>query len=136
MRSDGTVLLKERPYTKQHGTLRFAIIPPESHKAYDEEPFKGLWRKAGAAIHSTQELIFVGYSLPPTDLHSTALFRTSVKKHSLLSLVTVNPDREARKRTRDVVQRGLTEKTRVLVFDDLSEFVAAKRSLWETPRHS
>jgi hypothetical protein len=127
------IQLKERPYTKQHGNLRFTIIPPESHKAYDQEPFKGVWRKAGAAINKARGLIFIGYSLPPTDLHSTALLRTSVKKESLRSLVIVNPDREARKRTRDVVRRGLSEKTHVLVFDELKEFVAAKRSLRETP---
>jgi hypothetical protein len=30
------VKLKRRPYTKQHGNLRFTIIPPESIKRYDE----------------------------------------------------------------------------------------------------
>jgi len=128
---DGKVRLKERPYTKQHGNLRFTIIPPESHKPYEEKPFRGLWAKAAAAINRAQCLVLIGYSLPPTDLHATALFRTSVKKGSLRSLVIVNPDREARKRTRDVLQRGLTQKTRVLVFDELREFVSTDRRLWD-----
>ena len=65
-----------------------------------------------------------------TDLHSTALFGTSVKKERLKCLVVVNPDREARKRTREVLQRGLTPNTKVLSFDYFSEFLSADRSLW------
>lgn len=124
------ILLKERPYTKQHGGLRFTIIPPEWNKEYDRGAFARLWKSASAAIHQAQEIIFIGYSLPSTDMHSTVLFRTSVKRDGLKALVVVNPDQEARKRTRDVVQRGIKKSTRVLSFDRLADFVAADRGLW------
>jgi hypothetical protein len=127
---EAQVLLKERPYTKQHGGLRFTIIPPEWNKEYDRGAFARLWKSASAAIHQAQEIIFIGYSLPSTDMHSTVLFRTSVKKDALKALVVVNPDPEARKRTRDVVQRGIKKSTRVLSFDRLADFVAADRGLW------
>jgi len=126
----GKIKLKQRPYTKQKGNLKFTIIPPEWNKDYDTYPFKGLWQQAGDALHNPQHLVLIGYSLPSTDLHSTALFRVSVKKQSLKSLVIVNPDPEARFRIRDVLKRGIDKKTKVLVFDTLEEFVAVDRALW------
>ena len=124
------VTLKKRPYTRQNGNLQFTIIPPEWHKAYDEGAFSELWSKAAEAIHRANSIVFIGYSMPATDLHSTALFRTSVKKKKLKHITVVNPDREARRRIRAVVQRGMTSSTRVLSFDCLSHFVASDRSVW------
>jgi hypothetical protein len=74
------------------------------------------------------------YSLPPTDLHSTALLRTSVKKEGLESLIVVNPDREARRRTRDILHRGLNAETKVLSFNTLEELVSAQKSGIAIPR--
>lgn len=127
-----SVKLKQRPYTKQGGNMRFSIIPPEWHKAYDEGVFARLWQQAAAAINRAHHVVLIGYSLPPTDLHSTALFRTSIKPGSLKGLVVVNPDRSARRRTRSVLQRGLQASTRVLSFDSFDHFVAADRCVWET----
>jgi hypothetical protein len=128
---DYSVALKKRPYTRQNGNLKFTIIPPEWHKGYDKGAFAKLWGNAAAAIHRAQHVIFIGYSLPTSDLHATALFRTSVKRKSLKSLVVVNPDRDSRKRCRMVFQRGLSPDTRVLSFDRLEHFVAAPRATWE-----
>jgi hypothetical protein len=125
------VTLKERPYTKQQGHLRFTIIPPESNKRYDEGVFKRTWKQAGQALHRADTLVVIGYSFPPTDSHANALFLISVKREGLRFLVLVNPDRDARRRARDVLKRGLGSSTQVLVFDKLSEFAAADRSLWE-----
>ena len=98
------VNLKQHPYTKRKGNLRFSIIPPEWQKAYDQGAFALLWKQASAAIHRADRIILIGYSLPATDLHSTALFRTSIKKAALKSLTVVNPDSAARKRIRSVLQ--------------------------------
>ena len=126
------VKLKKRPYTKQAGeSLNFTIIPPESNKEYDKGVFGKLWSKASDAIYKSEHIVVIGYSLPPTDLHSTTLFRTSVHGGKLKSLVIVNPDRDARKRIRSVFQRGFNETTRVLSFDHFSEFLVADRSLWD-----
>ena len=125
------VKLKHRPYTKQKGKLRFTIIPPESNKRYDQGVFKKLWYQAGQALHRARHIVVIGYSFPPMDSHANALFRISSKSESLKSLVIVNPDRDARRRAREILKRGLSSQTRVLVFDRLSEFVAADRKLWE-----
>jgi hypothetical protein len=125
------VHLKERPYTRQHGNMRFSIIPPESNKRYDESIFRRIWKQAGQALHRAEQLVVIGYSFPVTDSHSHALFRISVKNEGLRSLVLVNPDQEARRRAREVLKRGLGPRTRVVIFDKFNEFVAADRSLWE-----
>jgi hypothetical protein len=130
-RDQEKVKLKQRPYTTQFGNLRFTIIPPESNKRYEEGIFKGLWYQAGQALHRASTLVVIGYSFPISDLHATALFRVSTKREALKSLVIVNPDREARRRSRDVLRRGLSNKTKVLVFDTLKEFAAVGRALWD-----
>ncbi len=132
-RDEAHVLLKEGPYT-QHGTLKFSILPPEWSKHYDRGVFACIWRLASAAIHKAEHLIFIGYSLPAKDMHSTVLFRTSVKKEGLKSVVVVNPDPGARRRTSDVVQHGLSKSTRVLSFDFFREFAAADGGLWRDER--
>lgn len=130
-KKDAQLDLKERPYTKQRGDLRFAIIPPESDKRYDKGFFQGLWRQAREALFRTETLVFIGYSLPATDQHATALFRVAVKGGGLKSLVVVNPDKEARRRIRGVVQRGLDPDTRVYSFDKLEDFACCERTLWD-----
>jgi hypothetical protein len=110
--------------------MKFTIIPPEWHKAYDEGIFSTLWKKAAGAINQAEHIVTVGYSLPVTDLHANALFRTSIRARKLNSLVVVNPDREARRRTRTVLQRGMNRDTRVLSFDRLADFVAAEPAIW------
>jgi len=124
------VNLKKRPYTKQLGTPRYTIIPPESNKAYDKGIFATLWKNAAQALGRAKHLIFIGYSLPATDLHSTALFRTSIKSGQLKSLVIANPDQFARARTRSVLQSALGEKTRILSCDSFEEFLQIDRSVW------
>ncbi|MEQ9095370.1 MAG: hypothetical protein RIE32_03815 [Phycisphaerales bacterium] len=122
--------LKQRPYTRQAGeNMRFTILPPESQKAYDTGVFRGLWQGAAHALNKAEQIVLIGYSLPVTDMHATALFRTSVSK-KLKSLVVVNPDRTARRRCREVFKRSMQPSTRVVSFDYLSEFVAADPRIW------
>jgi hypothetical protein len=127
------VRLKRLPYARKKGDLRFTIIPPESHKAYDRGVFSRLWKNAGKAIRRAEHVVVVGYSMPQTDAHSTAIFRTNLQPGQLKSLVVVNPDREARYRIRSVLQRGFGRATRVLSFDRLEHFVAAQRATWAVP---
>jgi hypothetical protein len=124
--------LKQRPYTKQRGEkMHFNIIAPEWQKEYDSGVFAKLWKDASAAIHRAKHVVFVGYSLPETDLHATALFRSSVKKDGLKSLIIVNPNREARKRTRTVLQRGITKNTKILSLEYLQHLNALGRKVWD-----
>jgi len=122
--------LKERPYTRQHGNLRFEIIPPEWNKHFDEGVFGKLWVAARDEIHKAKTIVVIGYSFPAIDLHTAALFRVGVAKKRLKTVVVVNPDREARRRTRTVLERGFSPSTRVLVFNSFKEFATVDKSLW------
>jgi hypothetical protein len=127
----GWFKLKERPYTRQKGNLSFEIIPPEWNKQFDAPVFKRLWGIARDEIHKATTIVVIGYSFPSTDLHTAALFRVGLSPGKLKRVVIVNPDREARRRTRDVLSRGFSKRTRVLVFDHLAEFANIGRSLWD-----
>lgn len=132
------VHLKMDPYTKKNGELQFDIIPPEWNKKYDSGVFADLWKHAGDSIYQTDHIILIGYALPPTDLHSSTLFRTSLNKRGLKSLVIVNPDPLARRQIRQTFLRGIVSNpnskartTKVLSFNYWEEFLAADRNLWE-----
>ncbi len=129
-RNDKKVALKQRPYTKQHGTPHYSIIAPESNKAYDTGLFATLWANAAEALGHARNLLVIGYSLPATDLHATALFRTSIRRDQLNSLVVMNPSQQDRARVRSVVQAGISEKTRVLSFSSVEEFLATDTCIW------
>jgi hypothetical protein len=128
---DYEVTLKERPYTYQGRGMRFTIIPPEYVKRFEAGVFRDLWNHAFRTIARAENLVFMGYSLPVTDAHATALFRTGVKADGLKALVVANPDREVRRRVRSVVQRGLSKETRVLSLESFEEFVHVPRDLWD-----
>lgn len=131
--SKSSVKLKQRPYTMQAGSkLRFDIIPPEWNKHYDQGYFKQIWRRAAAAIREAETIVSIGYSFPATDLHTSSLFRISIPKR-LKSVVIVNPSKDARRRTMQVLSRGLTPETRVLVYDRFAEFAHVPRAIWDRP---
>lgn len=125
------VRLKQRPQTKQFGNLQFTIIPPEWNKAYNKSVFLKTWKDAATAIYRANQIVFIGYSLPQADLHSTALFRTSVQKQKLKSLIIVNPDKEVRKRIRSVMLGGLSRDTKILSYNLFEHFISSDRKIWD-----
>lgn len=125
------LVLKQRPYTFQGRGMRFTIIPPEYEKPYDIGMFRDIWNRAFKALARAEHLVFVGYSLPATDAHATALFRAAVRRNRLRGLVVADPDREVRRRIRGVVLRAVSERTRVLSLCTLAEFVAVPRDEWD-----
>lgn len=114
---------------KQHlyqnvGIPRFTIIPPEWNKESLNRPtFKRVWKEAAARIHKEKIFVFVGFSFVPTDLYAASLFQISINK--IRKLIIVNPDREARRRTRTVLNRGITNDTLIVQFDDFKQFSLA-----------
>jgi len=126
------VTLKAHPYRNPNGgDMNFKIIPPESRKSYDEGRFGEIMVSAFKSLRAATRIVAIGYSLPPSDQHAEALLRFGVKQGAIESLVVVNPDREARRRVRTALVRGLDLKTRVLSFDSLEEFVNAETSIWK-----
>jgi hypothetical protein len=128
--SEAQFRLKQRPYTRQYGNLKFEIIPPESVKRFDEGVFGALWRRAAKELHRATSLVVIGYSFPLSDQHTSALFRLGIRRRALKKVCIVNRDPEARRRAREIIKPGLSEDARVLSFDSLEAFSSARRGLW------
>lgn len=130
MKGGEGIKLKQRPYTRRHGDLDFEILPPVSRKNFDQGLFRALWQRASRAIHETDTMVLIGYSFPATDLHSVALFGSSVAAKELRNLTIVNPDQSSRTRAVDVLRRGIGDDTRIIEFDTLAEFARTSWTLW------
>ena len=123
--------LKKYPYTRRHRNLHFQVIPPEWNKQFDKGIYGRIWAEAAKRIHGAETVVVIGYSFPLTDLHTSALFRVSVKAKKLRNLVIVNPDSEARKRAQDILRKGMEITTRVMVFDSFASFIKTPRDVWD-----
>ena len=106
----------------QRGDLRFEIAPPEWNKPTRSGVYVPVWRRARKALREAKGLLFIGYSLPETDLPVQALLTVERTPRPLELLITVNPDQRARQRIRAVLQRRLDKETRVLSFDRFEDF--------------
>lgn len=106
----------------QNGNLKFEIAPPEWNKPTRSGVYVPVWRKAREALRDARGIIFIGYSLPEADLPVQALLKVDSDAPKLDLLITVNPDREARKRIRSVLQHRLGKRTRILSFERFEDF--------------
>lgn len=117
--------LRER-WWHQYGQLKFEIAPPEWNKPIRSGVYKEVWRHARKALRESRTLVFIGYSLPETDLPARALFMVDagVKKTApnLRLLVVANPDPQARHRIRQVLAGRIGPNTRIMTFDSFGEF--------------
>lgn len=88
------------------------IVPPTYLKDFSRPIFRQLWRCCTDVLSTPKELIFLGYSLPPVDLHSQYIFRCGFhnqiegrlkndgtrQRHARTGpakVTIVNPDRDA-----------------------------------------
>ena len=119
------IILKQRLY-QTRGTPRFTIIPPEWNKESLRRPtFRRIWKEAASRIHKEKIFVFIGFSFVPTDLYAASLFQISIKEKGIKKLIIVNPDKEARRRTRAILNRGISEDTLIIQYDSLEEFSKA-----------
>lgn len=69
------------------------LIPPLLVKKYSEPNIRYLWNESLKKIGQSMELIFIGYSLPPTDFATETLFRAALeKKQRDIPVSIINPD--------------------------------------------
>ncbi len=111
-----------RRWWHQKGKLQFEIAPPEWNKPTRSGVYVPIWRRARQALQNPKALIFIGYSLPETDLPVQALLTVERTPEPLEVLIIVNPDQSARHRIRSVLRQRLDTSTRVLSFDRLEDF--------------
>lgn len=119
------VKLEKKPYNIKTADGR--IVPPTWFKSLNEEPYASVWKQARLGIRRCRALIVIGYSVPQTDIFSRALFKAEVgskeKREKLDLLILANPDREARRRFIELVQKGIESKTRILEFDYFKDLI-------------
>lgn len=117
------VSLEGDPYNIDSAKDR--IVPPTWFKRLDQEPYASVWKRARHEIRKCRALIVIGYSVPPTDLFSRALFKaevsSKVQREKLDFLAIANPDRSARQRFVDLVSGGIEHSTRVLEFENFRQ---------------
>jgi hypothetical protein len=112
-------------------SARGNIIPPTWDKQIlGEWPWKPVWQEASNMLEQTRCLIVIGYSVPPTDLSSQALIRSSLSEGNLRLVVVANPDPEARARVIDLARGAITPSTRIFELEQLQDFA---QLLDETP---
>lgn len=122
----GEIYLKQRLH-QMYGTPRFTIIPPEWNKGAREQPvFNLLWRRAFRAIQMAEQIVIVGFSFTPTDLHVESLFRLALAQSRLRTLVVANPSSDDRHRIRRIFARPLAANQAVVrQYESLQAMVAA-----------
>jgi hypothetical protein len=124
-----TLDLRVDPYAQQ--AARANVIPPTWDKTVlGAWPWKPVWEEASRYLQKVRCLIVVGYSVPPTDLMSQALMKSSLSSADLRLLVVVNPDPQARARVIDLARSAIRPKTRIIELGALQDFALL---LDETP---
>lgn len=107
------------------------VIPPTWDKSIlSTWPWKPIWKAASRHLQEARCLVTIGYSVPPTDLMTQALIKSSLGNTDLRLLVVVNPDPIARQRVIDLARAGIKAKTRVIELGTLMDFALL---LDETP---
>ena len=96
--SNNNLLKLQDTFKCQHcgsDNLEKFIVPPVSNKMIHENSFlRNQWILAREKLLSVDELIFIGYSFPPTDYYSEWLFRQlrMIDDCNDISIKVVNPD--------------------------------------------
>jgi hypothetical protein len=104
--------------------LTFEIAPPEWNKPTRSGVYVPVWRRARKSLSTAEAIVFIGYSLPETDLPVQALLTVERSPSALTLLVVVNPDHSSRRRIRETLRRRVNDETRVLSFDRFEHFHA------------
>jgi hypothetical protein len=118
---DAKLDLRAEAYVQR--AARSNVIPPTWDKTIlGTWPWKPVWEEASRYLQQVRCLIVIGYSVPPTDLMSQALMKSSLSSADLRLLVVVNPDAGARARVIDLARAAIKPKTRVLELGALQDF--------------
>jgi hypothetical protein len=110
--------LVDDPYARRAAD-ELCIIPPLWQKSFENPPFHDLWISSRALLTTRKALLFIGYSLPATDVYTQAMLRIDVPE--LDFLLIANPDSEARARLKRVLQSALKSSTRVVELERMSD---------------
>ncbi len=75
------------------------LIPPTWNKAALSGPLMEVWQKASARLSAAHRIVFIGYSLPETDLGFRYLLANSLlANQELQDIVVMDPSQDTRRR--------------------------------------
>jgi len=106
------------------------IVPPAWNKPVEQDPIiRPVWQAAREALSHSEVLVIVGYSLPQTDVWTTALmsacaFERSERSKPFSHILIANPDEQAVARLVGTVSRAIDERTRVVTFPSFDELIS------------
>jgi hypothetical protein len=103
------------------------IVPPVWNKNIVDDPIlSNLWKQARSSLGRGPVLVLIGYSVPDTDLFSQSLLRVAPSEgnRKLSDIIVVNPDKNARIRTIDLLERAISSTTNIFEFKTLKDFSA------------
>jgi hypothetical protein len=118
------MLALRKRWWHQNGNLTFEIAAPEWNKPTRSGIDVPVWRRARKSLKSAKGIVFIGYSLPETDLPIQALLTVESSPTPVALLVIVNPNQSSRNRIRATLGKRIDGKTRVLSFDRFEQFHA------------
>lgn len=112
-------LLRYRaPVSKNERAYTPLIVPPVHLKEFDKPIFTSLWQDTVSVLSTAKKVVFLGYSMPPNDLHVQFIMRCGFhnqteglpekngrrsNKTGPAKVVIVNPDQSAARRIAGVV---------------------------------
>ena len=88
-------------YTTELKDLQRLIVPPVANKSnlYEDSLFGAIWKGAYEKLKQADEVYFLGYSLPETDLQAKYLFQTGIKKDAKIFVVNKKGEENKYKNT-------------------------------------
>jgi NAD-dependent SIR2 family protein deacetylase len=112
--------------------LKPQIVPPVSNKMIHKDSFlRNQWMIAREKLLDVNELVFIGYSFPPTDHYSAWLFRqlNLIEDRSAVKVVVVNP--EYGKRSSEVTKRynSIFSRTDIESYKSLQEYSESEHGI-------
>lgn len=112
------------------------IVPPAALKSpyYGNRTLRALWRLAGQALSEAEELVIIGFSLPPSDTLVSSMLATTLPEDSFLT--PVNRSGDVAQRIRDTFDIPVGDSRLTMTFvppshgdDALSAWVATFANL-------
>lgn len=133
MQGGGMRLHSKRYYMAPRGYKprkeKFDILPPGMHKTIDRQPYTDLWKNAGKVLNECKALIFIGYSMPDTDMLAKSLFLETVRwrgaKNGLSNIVIVNPDKEVQSKLLNLFAPIIGTRCKIYKYDTVKDFYDA-----------
>ena len=73
-----SIFTKSEVCEKDRSNQKALIIPPTWQKVYDNPYLVSIWLRAERSLQKASKVIFIGYSLPDSDVHIKYLLKKSL----------------------------------------------------------